>query len=190
MDYNDIKYRIERTLISLNARFENNIENHTNYQFYEMEGEKRISITFGTTDEKKLINPIMIILHNLSNIKDNLKKSLKEKGYDPQVVEHEINNSLHLQILVDIVNQEKHGTPLNNCRSQKNPIIKNAFQSLRMGSAIRDDKGNRVSSKYELTMFIDANIKDDQENLLFSLDDLIDISFSKWNNIIEMYNLM
>jgi hypothetical protein len=190
MDYNDIKFRIERTLESLNGRFDEDVLEHAHVDFYERGNERRVSITFGTQDEKVLINPIMIILHNLANLKDNLKNTLSDKGHDPQIVEKEINNCFHLQILIDIVNQEKHGSPLRKSRSLKNPKISNPSQGLRMASAIRDLEGNIISKNGPPAMLIDALICDENGNHLFRLDDLIESCYSKWISIARAYHFI
>lgn len=189
MDYNDIKSRIQRTFASLNARFDDDIWKHAHYHFYQRGNEQRVSITFGTEDETEVIGPIMSILYNLASFKDNLKNSLKDKGFDSKVVEREIDNSFHLQVLIDIVNQDKHGAPLNRYRSKRKPIIKDASQSLRMGSKIRDIEGKVTSEEGSSKMLIDAMIRDENNNILFYLDELVEVCYSKWILIIKQYNL-
>jgi len=189
MDYNDIKSRMERTFLSLNARFDDDIWAHAHYNFYQRGNEQRVSITFGTEDENDVIGPIMSILYNLASFKDNLKNSLKEKGFDPKIVEKEIDNSFHLQVLIDIVNQDKHGAPLNRYRSKRKPIIMNASQSLRVGSKIKDKDGNVISTEGPSQMFIDAIIRDEQNNILFYLDDLVESCYIKWVTIIKNHGL-
>ena len=63
-----------------------------------------------------MINKIFIIFYNLASLKDNIKNCLEKKGLDKNLIEIEINNSLHLQVLIDIVNQEKHGYPLKKTK--------------------------------------------------------------------------
>ncbi len=113
----------------MNARFDNDIRKNTNVEFIQTDKGTGTRTTFGKSDENSYLNNIMIILHNLANIKDNLIKSLEAKGKTKQqakrIVEDEINSSLHLQVLIDMVNQEKHGYPLTlHIRSHKNPLIK------------------------------------------------------------------
>lgn len=180
MDYNDIKSRLERTLVSLKARFDENIDDHTHYEFYERDGELRVSMTFGTEDEKVLVNPIMTILYNLASLKDHLKNGLKEQRLNPQIVEDEINGSLHLQVLMDIVNQDKHGSPLKINRSKRNPVIMKPSQSFRMASALRDDEGNALPGEGPPAMIIDAYIRDGKGELLFYLNELVETSYSKF----------
>lgn len=189
MDYNDIKSRIERTFIALNARLDDDIEKHTHYHFYTRGKEQRVTITYGTEDEKEVMVPIMNIIHNLATLKDHLKNSLKTKGLDPQIVETAIDDSLHLQVLIDIDNQDKHGTSLRNSRSKKSPVIKNAKRGLFMGSKVRDIEGNIIKEDGPSIMAIKALIKDDKDELLFNLDDLIEVCYSKWISIIKNYKL-
>jgi hypothetical protein len=122
MDYNDIRSRLSRTLSSLNERFDDDIDKYTRIE--EWEHGEGFSIIFGNEDEEKILNKIMIILHNLSSLKDHIKNRLSARGMNPRIAEDEINKSLHLQALIDIVNQEKHGTPLQKPRSNKNPVIR------------------------------------------------------------------
>lgn len=178
MDYNDIKTRLTRTFSSLNQRFDEDIERHVN--IVEWENGRGLSITFGEQDEDALLNKIMIILYNLSSLKDHLKNCLSKNGYNPQLIEDEINKSLHLQVLIDIVNQEKHGAPLRKTRSYRNPVFRYPSQSFRPFFS------KNMSSEIP-TMFIDALIKDDKENIIFYLDELVETCFEKWSQIAIKY---
>ncbi len=156
-----------------------------------------MSITFGKDSPEEIANKIFLILHNLSSLKDHLKNCLRNKGYQQNIVETEINNSLHLQVLVDLVNQEKHGYPLTKTnRSGKNPIIRNASQVLQLakntppGSSVSITIGSDGSIEQEgnWTISIDADIYDDKGILLFKLDELIETCFNKWEGIISIYH--
>ncbi len=193
MDYNDIKSRLKRTFASLNERFDEDIDKHTNVEL--CENGQGFSLTFGNMDEEIVLNRIMAILHNLSSLKDNLKNCLKNNGHDPNIVENEINASIHLQVLIDIVNQEKHGTPLKKSRSNKNPIIDDPTNSFRLFGKTGDyteisatSEGKIISHGTPPTMFIDALIRDDQGKLLFHLDELIETCFEKWQEIAKKHN--
>jgi hypothetical protein len=183
MDYNDIRARLSRTMASLNERFDDDIDKYVRIE--EWSSGEGVSIIFGGEDEEALLNRIMIILYNLSSLKDHIKNRLSAKGLNPMIVETEIDNSLHLQVLIDIVNQEKHGTPLKKSRSNKRPVIRypriGYFPFRKHPDADPDDE--------EGTMVIHALIKDNQENLLFRLDDLVETCFAKWNELINNNNL-
>lgn len=194
MDYNDFSFRLKRTLSSLNGRFDDEIAVYISHG--QNENENYFSITIGNDDEETIINKIFIILYNLSSLKDHLKNFLKNKNINPQIIEDEINNTFHLQVLTDIVNQEKHGYPLKKSnRSNKNPIIKHAMQMLNLtsnselgsnaGLSFNENGLNIVGdSKMELT----AMIFDDKNNFLFTFDELVNVCFEKFQNIAKNHN--
>lgn len=184
MDYNDIKARLSRTLSSLNERFDDDIIKYMVIE--EWANGEGVSITFGGESEEVLLNRIMVILYNLASLKDHIKNKLSIKGHNPAIVESEIDNSLHLQVLIDIVNQEKHGTPLRKTRSNKGPVIRypeqGYFPFRKHPSTDADDESG--------TIVIHALIKDSAENILFQLDDLVDTCFEKWEKVIAAYGLV
>jgi hypothetical protein len=150
----------------------------------------------GNDDEEVIINKIFLILYNLASLKDNLKNCLKNKGVNPQIVEDEINNSIHLQVLIDIVNQEKHGYPLTKSnRSNKNPLVKHAMQMLELTSSTEPGSNAGVFlNQKELNligdskMVLSAMIFDDKNNFLFMFDELADKSFEKFVEIANEFN--
>ena len=201
MDFNDITNRLNRTLTSLNARFDNDIRKNTKVELIETDGGIGTRTTFGDSDENTNLNAIMIILHNLANIKDNLIKTLITKGKTEKqakkIVEDEINSSLHLQVLIDLVNQEKHGYPLTKfIRSNKNPLIKNPAQSLSLGDGregsvteinIAQD-GHLIIHGDPPKIILTADIYDDNNVLLFNLNALVDTCYSKWELLAKTYD--
>ncbi len=197
MDYNDISARMERVLSSLNARFETDIEKHIHLDVKSTETSRTIISTFGNDDQPTLENKVLIILYNLASLKDNLKNCLRSKGLDPNIVELEIDNSLHLQVLVDIINQEKHGYPLTRTnRSNKNPIISDLRQVLGLstGSESNSEAGFFITPDGTMNIIGNNNkiailgfIKDDQGNILFSLEELVETCFERWNLLAKTY---
>lgn len=196
MDYNDIKSRLLRTLKSFDMRFEENVKENIHFQPFDDIKNKGFSILFGSDDSETIMNKIILILHNLSSLKDHIKNNLKLNNKDPKIVELEIDKSIHLQVLIDIVNQEKHGTPLRNSRSGKNPIIKNPSQALRVSPESENNQETfftfypegRIEIGGNSKIIIRADIYDSQDNLIFSLDELIDESFSIWERLITNNN--
>jgi len=185
MDYNDILSRLTRTFASLNNRFDEDTFDHM--KFTEWPDGKGMSITWDKVDNNEVLNKIMPIMHNLASLKDNLKNCLMRNGHDKQIVEITVDGSLHLQVLIDIVNQEKHGTPLKRSRSSKNPVISDARYQFRMGSK----KGSPLEdakNEFSPTMFIDAIIEDNLGNYLFTLDEMVETCFLKWKELAEQYD--
>lgn len=194
MDYNDFSLRLKRTLASLNGRFNDEIAVYITHG--QDENGSFFSMQAGNGDEETIINKIFIILYNLSSLKDNLKNCLKNKNINPQIVEDEINNSLHLQVLIDIVNQEKHGYPLTKSnRSNKNPLIKHAMEWLVMTSSPEPGSSagmffneNGLNIIGDTNMAISAMIFDDENNLLFTFDELADTCYEKFEQIANEHN--
>lgn len=198
MDYNDFSERLKKTLNSLNGRFDDDIAVYVTHEKNETinpDNTKTTEISynynFGKDDKETIINRIFIILYNLVSLKDHLKNSLHKKGISANVVEDEINNSLHLQVLIDIVNQEKHGYPLKKTnRSNKNPLIIGACQVLQTSVPARVENsvsglmftpsGIQLVGDGAQKIKIDAEITDGDKNRLFSLDELIETSYEKF----------
>lgn len=201
MDYNDISSRLKRVLASMNERFDDEIAVYTTVTKNDKKIDEKtnefnlkVEYHFGKHDQETLINRISIILYNIASLKDHTKNNIKNAGGSPQLVEDEINNSLHLQVLVDIVNQEKHGYPLRSRRSLKDPLITKIRESYQVtassankGSAfifMTQDGFKHVGDGKE-QMVITAEITDGDGKLLFSLDELVETSFAKMEKLIS-----
>ena len=130
MDYNDVADRLKRTLKSIQARFDDDIAVYSTVE----KKDGRVNVKFEIQgDKEEMINKVFIILYNLASLKDHLKNKLKKSSLNPSLIEDEINHSIHLQVLIDIINQEKHGYPLKQSnRSGKNPLIQNVKKAFRM----------------------------------------------------------
>ena len=196
MDFNDLKSRLEKTFSSIGNFSNYNIINNSIITDEDMGSHHTLTVTFGNDDKLTMENKIFLVLYNLSSVKDHLKNCLTTIGYDPKEVETEINSSLHLQVLIDLVNQEKHGYPLKGRnRSGKNPIMKGVEQVLTLQ---KDFKGNNsfsisfssngtVTSKGNSSIDIVADIFDDKNNKLFDLDELVETCYTKFENIAKKY---
>lgn len=195
MDFNDLKKRIDKTFVSIGNISDNNVSGETKITDRIFGTQHILSVTFGNDDLSTMENKIFIILHNLSTIKEHLKNCISEKGSDPIMVEKEIDNSLHLQVLIDLVNQEKHGYPLKKTnRSRKNPIIKDIDQALTFRktqqgefSTFSFSSDGMITTDGKSFISIVANIFDDKNNKLFDLDELIETCFSKFKEIAKTY---
>jgi hypothetical protein len=192
MDVNDITSRLEIILTALDSRIDDNYKSHIKIEF---NGEAVTSILPGKDDKPTIEFKILSILHLLATPKDHLKKRLEKNGDDPKVVERVIDSSIHLKVLIDLVNADKHGYPTKSNRSKKNPVIKNASQGLRNNN---DGKPIVVmmSPNGELetvhgkppSVVLSAGIFDDKKNFLFDLDTLVETSYYHWVTIAKMYN--
>jgi len=58
-----------------------------------------------------LSNYAHMVLHNLANLQDNLRRWAAHNGHDKTKVDQAVNNSFDLQIIKDLSNNDKHGYP-------------------------------------------------------------------------------
>ncbi len=194
MDFNDIQSRLERTLVAMNGRFNRDLGKAVNVEVVQTPTTKGFKINFGSDSEEELINKIFLILYNLATLKDHTKNALEKKGVDGKIIEDTIDSSLHLSVLIDLVNQDKHEYPLTKTnRSNKNPILKNINQVLRITASKESPSASFVfnpstmsyTSQGDNSVVIYAEIHDDKGNQLFLLDELVENSFSLFEKIIK-----
>lgn len=139
-----------------------------------------------------LRNQINIIIANLANIKDCLKNKITKNGGNREIIETEINNSIYLQIIMDLANQEKHGYPLTiTRRSKKDPRVENIHRALTISNK-QDDivirRSDGAAIKNCMTTIV-ADIVDANGNFLYRLDDLVQKVLESWETIIKKYNI-
>lgn len=195
MDYNNVETRLKKIYASVGEQFTyGHAALDMTYTEEKTEGKERsVSISFfNPDDEPKILNQINSVISNLANLKDCLKKKIEESGNDPKVIEDEINNSPHLQVILDLSNQEKHGYPLTKTRrSEKDPLITNVGRLL--SSSNKPDnirhEGSDGSSMMNMMVMITADITDSHGDKLYRLDYLVETTLSAWEQIIIKYNL-
>jgi len=77
----------------------------------------------GLTDDK-LSNLAHMLIHNIANLHDHLKKWAAHNGKDKKKVNMAFGQSLELQIIKDLSNNDKHGyPPRDGSRSGKCPRL-------------------------------------------------------------------
>ncbi len=194
MDVNDLEFRINRAIDALNSRIDDDYQKHIKVEHKD----KGFTLTLPGNDSKYTIsNKAINILQLLATFKDHLINSLKKIGLSKEIVENRINNSLHLQVLVDLVNLEKHGEPLRNYRSGKKPIIKNIEQGVINNN---DDKpiivGISPNGEWKMldgkppSVVLIADIFHEDGTRLFDLDELVETTFANWLLIAYEHNLL
>ena len=191
MIYNDVQKRLKSIYASIDQKYDYHevALGQMNTEFTE----GAIKISFYKEEEvPALRNQINNVISNLANIKDCLKKKMVKKDNDKKQIESEINNSIYLQLVIDLDNQEKHGYPLTKIRrSKKDPLIKNVARAL-TASNKKDNITVTRSDGAEIhncMTTIVAEITDSKGNLLYYLDDLINNALNDWKNIIKKYNI-
>ncbi len=191
MDANDIIGRIKRTRSAMNSRIDEDFISHSKIEKLE----NGVSVTIPARDSKETIEvSIMSILYSLASLKDNLKNCLKDNGHNPLIVEEAVNSSIHLQVLHDLVNADKHGYPTKKNHSGLNPVIRNENQGL-----INNNFGKPVVASISPTgeikildgippsVVITADIHDKNGNFLFDFDILVEVCYAIWISIAKEY---
>ena len=196
MDLNNLQSRLDVINCAATSRIDIDYKKYAKVTPIESGG---ITVDLpGKSNPLKIAADIYSILHLLATLKDHLKNKLEASGFDKNIVEREIDSSIHLQILIDLINQEKHGYPLTkHIRSNKNPVIKQMSYTL-----INNNHGKEIimsiGTKGELDVLdgippsvaLFANIFDDRGNYLFNFDELVDNCYNKWLSIATTHNLI
>lgn len=195
MDYNDINSRLERLYLSIHQKFESDVLEHIQTKQVTKGNKITVSITFDAKhNENETINRINTIIANLANLKDHLKTRIELQGGNPQDIENEIKQNLPLQVVLDLYNQEKHGYPLKNKHSGKDPKIINISKALSskpgvVATAFIRDPVTGAGATNNAAIVITAEVIDSRGKLLYYLNDLIDKSLNSWEIIMTKYNL-
>src|SRR3989344_1285084 len=196
MDFNDINSRLERLYISAGQRFDSNIAPHVQIkdEVINTSGLRRMTISFDRDhDENQATIKVLSIIGNLANLKDHLKNKFKEIGSDPEKVEEAITKSFHLQLILDLYNQEKHGSPLIKFRrSGKDPRIVKVSQALSVRSGGKsntasftiDPFSGQIRTEGDVVIVITAEIIDNQGQIICYLDELIKEGIKVWESLI------
>lgn len=190
-DINDIQSRLDRILFAANSIIDNDYKRHAKIDPLEV----GVKVTLPAKDGPiKIKNDIFAILHHLATVKDHLKKHMERNRQNKQLIERAIDSSIHLKVLIDLVNADKHGYPTTTNRSKKNPVIKDFAQSLK-----NNNEGKPVIATISPTGEINivegkapsvelfANIYDDQGSFLFGFNELVEVCYKEWLSIAEQY---
>lgn len=191
MIYNDIQSRLKSIYASIDQKYDYH-EAALDRMHTEMT-DGSIKISFYKEEEEPVVrNQINNVIANLANIKDCLKKKISENGGNKNVIESEIDNSIYLQLIIDLANQEKHCYPLTKTRrSKKDPLIKNIGRALTVSNKkdnVRITRSDGAAIQNCMTTIV-AEITDSKGNFLYRLDDLINNTLDDWENIIKKYNI-
>ena len=65
----------------------------------------------GGYSDDELSNQAHTLIHNIANLRDNLRRWAAQNGHDKNKVDTAVENSFDLQIIQDLSNNDKHGYP-------------------------------------------------------------------------------
>jgi len=197
MDIDNIENRMDRAYLSIGQRFDEDIGKHINTQ-YKTDGKRwQVKISFGEENKADIYNQIFIIISHIAKLKDHLKILYVSKGGNSQTIEDEIESSEYLKLAIDLDNKEKHGK-LKRSRSGKYPYLDEIDRALSVRSGGRmqsssfsiDPFTGQFEAKGDVVITISAEVKASDGTIICSLDELINGSIEKWEEIIKKYNLI
>jgi hypothetical protein len=193
MDFNNISERLNRLYSSLGEIRDTNWQSKVNWG----PGDGP-DISFGSQDVHENEQKIFNVIHGIANFKDNLKNKLSSLALSPKLVETEIDNSIYLQLIADLSNQDKHGYPLTKTRrSGKDPLLANVQSALRIqeieiGSimlAVNFETGVLSIPGSQGTIIINGDIVDGNSTLVCDIDSMLDNAIMTWETFIAKHRL-
>lgn len=96
----------------------------------------------GFSDDE-LLNQAHIVVHNIANLGDHLRRWAVHNGHDKAKVDQTIDNCLELQIIKDLSNNDKHGyPPRDGGHSRKYPQVIEINRVMRLQT--RGKKGSMI----------------------------------------------
>jgi hypothetical protein len=184
MHYNDLNSRLERIYISINTKLEDGTAEYLRFN--------RETGSF-SSNPNQVLEKILSIVSNLSNLKDHLKKAATSKGVDKNLIEKEIENYLPLKLIIDINNAEKHGYPVTSKRSNLDPKIVNVSSGLKVvgdeATSISIHPDGRIEQSGNVETILDADIVDFHNNKICKFSELRIKSIDAWEKIILKFSL-
>ncbi len=196
MDYNDVSTRLKRIYASIDRQNKYGgevLSGMRTEMVKESETKFKITISFGGDEnDPETLNEIHAVISNLANLKDCLLEKMTEQNKNKQLIEDDIDQSLPLQLVLDLNNQEKHGSPLKKFRrSKKDPLFTNVYRAI--GPSNKPDgiaySGSDGSMALNVMVSLHADITDSKGQHLYSLDQLTNQAIIDWESIIAKHQI-
>ncbi len=110
----DIHQRIRRIYAAIDANEETDL---TKFKANVLRTDKLDAVyqdfRGGLTDDA-LFNLAHMLIHNIANLRDHLRKWAARNGKDKSKVDEAVRGSIDLQLMIDLCNSDKHGYPPRN----------------------------------------------------------------------------
>lgn len=98
----------------------------------------------GGFSDDELSNQAHTVIHNIANLRDNLRRWAVNNGHDKNKVDMAVDNSFELQVILDLSNNDKHGyPPRDGGHSKKSPQLIEINRVMRLQTQAK--KGSMVA---------------------------------------------
>jgi len=192
MDLNNLTLRLERIYTAIGDTTDAEIQKYIKVTIVGDANSPNptIKITFNNNQsESKTTNIVLVIIEHLAKLKDHLKNKM---GNQKQLVEKKVNESLELQLIMDLSNAEKHGYPVKTERSKKSPRIQNITTSLVIPPQEKIGINPRTGEIVEpgsCFIRVEAEIVDKSGTLICRWPQMINKALGEWENFIQEHRL-
>ncbi|HWZ65387.1 MAG TPA: hypothetical protein VNX65_01155 [Patescibacteria group bacterium] len=193
MDFNDINIRLQRLYVTIGEQYDYSIEKHIKHEVVSLGGtRKQARITFGNSSQVEILNKVFNVIHALAGLKDHLKTRMTQIGKNPKEVEDLINETQELSLVIDLDNQDKHGSPLTKTnRSGKQPRLANLQQALSgdgpstLSITFNGMTGQIASQDGPLKIVIIGDVMDGSDSKIMPLEQLLDKALKSLEDFIS-----
>lgn len=154
----------------------------------------------GDRSYEEISNHAILLIHNISNLKDNLKHWAKRNDKDRNIVENAFHDSRELNIVQDLSNNDKHGyPPRDGGFSGESPRVEKFERVMKMTvkgvkrsfvSMTFDKKGVPIVSKSgssEAKVVITGDILDSDGNTIGDLYETLLKAINDWENVLREF---
>jgi hypothetical protein len=154
----------------------------------------------GFSDED-LSNYAHMVIHNIANLRDHLRKWAAHNGHDATKVDHTFKNSLDLKIITDLSDNDKHGyPPRNGGESQKCPQLVNitrimelktqAKKGATMAMTLGTDGVPKFFGDGTAKAIITGDVVDNNNNCIGDLHEIATKAVEAWEQLLADFGLI
>ena len=153
----------------------------------------------GLTDEE-LSNLAHMLIHNIANLHNHLKKWALNDGKDEKKVDEAFAKSMELQIIMDLSNNDKHGyPPRDGGKSKKCPKLVNINRVMQLktqakkGSTIKMTLGAggvpKLSGDGSAKAIITGDVVDNKNNRIGDLHKIAIKAVEAWEKLLVDFGM-
>jgi hypothetical protein len=155
----------------------------------------------GGLSDDELSNQAHMVIHNIANLRDHLRRWAAQHGQDKAKVDQTVDNCLELQIMQDLSNNDKHGyPPRDGGHSGKCPQLIEINRVMRLqtqakkGSMIAMTIGAGGVPKFigdgSAKAVVTGDVVDNAKNRIGDLYEIASKAIAAWELLLTDYGLI
>ena len=164
---------------------------------------KVVSLDFrGGLSNEELYNLVYMLIDNITNLRDHLRKWAKHNGKDKKKVDMAFNQSLELKIISDLSNNDKHGYPPRNGKGQSGKCPQLVDINRVMQLKTQEKKGSSVGMTLDAggipkfsgdgtaKAIITGDVVDNKNNRIADLHKIATKAVEAWEQLLADFGLI